>query len=121
VRDSDERSLEMSGEPSHIELGVPEVERAKHFYGELLGWTFADTGMGARIATGGASGGVHDDDVPNITVFFMVDDLDAAAQRVVELGGEVGEGIGEGGGSRFLYSCRDDQGVPFGLQELMER
>ncbi|MGO9957717.1 MAG: VOC family protein [Solirubrobacteraceae bacterium] len=111
----------MSGEPSHIELGVPDVERAKRFYGELLGWSFEDTGMGARIHTGGAPGGVHDDDAPNITVFFTVGDLDAAAQRVVELGGHVGEGIGEGGGSRFLYSCRDDQGVPFGLQEFVER
>jgi uncharacterized protein len=111
----------MSGEPSHFELGVPDVERAKRFYGELLGWSFEDTGMGARIATGGAPGGIHAEDEPGITVFFAVDALEAAAERIVELGGEVDEGMGEGRGSRFLYSCRDDQGVPFGLQAPVER
>jgi hypothetical protein len=37
---------------------------------------------------------------------------------VIELDGEVDEGGEDGGEGRWLYSCRDDQGVPFGLREV---
>ncbi|HWF72614.1 MAG TPA: VOC family protein [Solirubrobacteraceae bacterium] len=107
----------MSGEPSHFEIGAPDPERAQQFYGELLGWRFEDTGRGARIATGGISGGIHPDD-PWVQIFYSVPDLDAAVARVRELGGEVdAEARSEGPGGRYAHSCRDDQGVPFGLHE----
>ena len=106
----------MAGEPSHFEIGVPDPERAQAFYGRLLGWSFDGTDRGARISTTGIGGGLHPDE-PWIQVFYRVDDLDAAAARVVELGGTVGEGRSEGPGGRYLHDCRDDQGVPFGLHE----
>jgi hypothetical protein len=52
-----------------------------------------------------------------VQLFFSVPDLDQAAKRVVELGGEVDEASSEGPGGRYLHSCRDDQGVPFGLHQ----
>jgi predicted enzyme related to lactoylglutathione lyase len=52
-----------------------------------------------------------------VIVFFAVEDIDAAARRVVELGGEVDEAGEDGESGRFLYSCRDDQGVKFGLHQ----
>lgn len=107
----------MSGEPSHVEIGVHDIERAERFYGTLLGWEFERTGKGSRIATGGVGGGLHSDGEPSAIVFFSVPDLDAATRRVVELGGEVGPGAGDGPGGRYAYSCRDDQGVTFGLHE----
>lgn len=73
----------MSGQPSHIEIGVPDTARAQKFYGGL-------------------------------------DDIDEAARRIVELGGEVDEAGEEGESGRWLYSCRDDQGVTFGLHEPSE-
>ena len=53
----------------------------------------------------------------SIQIFFSVPDLEQAAKRVAELGGEVDEPRSEGRGGRFIHSCRDDQGVPFGLHE----
>jgi predicted enzyme related to lactoylglutathione lyase len=55
-------------------------------------------------------------------LFFRVDDMDAALDRVRELGGSV-EHMDAGGDEdtqtkfgRFEL-CRDDQGSPFGLHE----
>jgi predicted enzyme related to lactoylglutathione lyase len=50
-------------------------------------------------------------------IFFSVPNIEEAAKRIVELGGEVDAGSSEGAGGRYLHSCRDDQGVPFGLHE----
>ena len=62
--------------------------------------------------------GLHRDERgPELLVFYSVADLDAAAKRIVELGGEVDEAGGEDDSGRWLYSCRDDQGVVFGLHE----
>lgn len=107
----------MTGAPSHIEIGAPDVGRAREFFGKLLGWTFDTTDHGAHVGTGGIPGGIHADDTPGIQLFFSVADLDDAAKRVVELGGEVNPGRSEGPEGRYLHSCRDDQGVPFGLHE----
>lgn len=109
----------MTGELSHFEIGVPDVDRARRFYGELLGWAFEPTDHGARIKTAaGPPGGLHrEGEGAGLQVFYVVPDLDEAAERVRALGGTVDEGGEEGPGGRWLYSCRDDQGVPFGLQE----
>lgn len=109
----------MAGEPSHFELGVPDARRAKAFYGELLGWTFATTeGEDAWIETPGVRGGLHGDDPEStIVLYFTVSDIDAAVARVRELGGTVnGEPSAEQSSGRWV-SCRDDQGVPFGLRQ----
>jgi predicted enzyme related to lactoylglutathione lyase len=52
-----------------------------------------------------------------VVVYFRVDDIEAAVRRVRELGGEADDpGPAETGG-RFA-SCRDDQGLAFGLHQL---
>lgn len=107
----------MSGEPSHFEIGVPDLERARNFYADLLGWQLDSTDRGARVGTPGLEGGIHLDDRASVQVFFSVPNLEEAARRVVELGGEVDEASSEGPGGRYLHSCRDDQGVPFGLHQ----
>jgi predicted enzyme related to lactoylglutathione lyase len=51
-----------------------------------------------------------------VVVYFRVDDIEAAVRRVRELGGEADDpGLAETGG-RFV-SCRDDQGLAFGLHQ----
>jgi uncharacterized protein len=108
----------MSGAPSHFELGVPNAERAKAFYSALLGWEFETTsGENAWIETGGVRGGLHgEDEARTIVVYFGVRDIEDAVRRVRELGGEADDPAPEGMGGRFT-SCRDDQGVPFGLHQ----
>jgi predicted enzyme related to lactoylglutathione lyase len=107
----------VAGELSHFELGVPDAARAKRFYGELFGWTFEATqGENAWIDTAGARGGLHDGDEPNIVAYFSVPEIEAAIRRVRELGGQADDPGPAGDGGRFT-SCRDDQGVVFGLHE----
>lgn len=108
----------MTGKPSHFEIGVPDLDRAQRFYGELLGWRFEGTDNGARIETDGLPGGLHRQlDGVDLQIFYVVADLGEAAKRIVELGGEVDERGEEEPGGHWLFSCRDDQGVPFGLHQ----
>jgi uncharacterized protein len=111
----------MAGEPSHFELGVPDAARAKAFYGELFGWSFTPTeGENAWIETPGVRGGLHgDDEALNIVVYFRVPDIEAAVQRARELGGTADDPGPSDVGGRFA-SCRDDQGVEFGLHQPEE-
>jgi uncharacterized protein len=107
----------VTGSPSHFELGVPDAARAKRFYGELFGWSFATTqGDDAWIETGGVRGGLHGEDDPHIVVYFEIADIEAAVRRVRELGGEANDPAPAGEGGRFTR-CRDDQGAVFGLHE----
>ncbi|MGP4046122.1 VOC family protein [Streptomyces sp. 2A115] len=118
----------MTGEPTFFEIGVADPERGRAFYGTLFGWTFepgTSGGGGFAITTGGVPGGMHGGDAgASPYLFFRVDDLDAAAAQVRDLGGTV-EDLGEEGGEseesadRFgrFKLCRDDQGSAFGLHE----
>src|SRR5918998_433 len=82
----------MAGEPSFFSLGVAEAERGRAFYGELFGWPMEPTGGGFAITTAAAPGGIHGGD-PEASpyLFFRVDDIAAAVERVRELGGTVEE------------------------------
>jgi predicted enzyme related to lactoylglutathione lyase len=110
---------------SFFELGVADADKARDFYGALFGWTFA-TGpamKGFAISTPGVPGGLHPGDQGAWPyVFFRVDDMDAALERVVELGGEVQDYFGDDAAEsvakfgRFKF-VKDDQGSPFGLHQ----
>jgi predicted enzyme related to lactoylglutathione lyase len=74
------------------------------------------------IGTPGLAGGMHGGDAGAVPyLFFRVDDMDAALDRVRDLGGSVDEpGLGDetsaGEYGRFKL-CKDDQGSAFGLHE----
>ncbi|HSL11750.1 MAG TPA: VOC family protein [Actinomycetota bacterium] len=111
----------MPGEPVYFEIGVDDTERARRFFSEVLGWTYTpgavDDGWNVQTATlaGGLHGGAPGE---GMRVYFDVPDVDAAAAKVRELGGEVGEiHTSEAAGSRYVH-CRDDQGTSFALFEL---
>ena len=118
----------MSGELSFFEIGVGDSERAQAFYAELFGWTFerVEGGQGpSAVAGAGVPGGIHGGD-PGVSpyVFFSVEEMDAAASRVRDLGGTaetMGDGSDENSETvahfgRFML-CTDDQGSSFGLHE----
>lgn len=115
----------MSGEVAFFELGVGDAERGRAFYEGLFGWKFetGPSGAGFMIDTGGVPGGMHPgDEGASPYLFFRVDDMDAAVERVRELGGEVDETNVEGDEepvARFgrFRLCHDDQGSPFGLHQ----
>lgn len=109
----------MAGDLTWFEMGVPDVDGAQGFYGALLGWTFESMGAGgAVIRTTQGRAGLHGgDEARNIVTYFGVDDIEAAARRVRELGGQADDPVpAEEGFGRFI-SCRDDQGVAFGLHQ----
>jgi predicted enzyme related to lactoylglutathione lyase len=115
----------MAGELSFLELGVDDAERGRAFYEGLFGWRFevGPSGSGFVITTPTVPAGIHGGDHAAAPyVFFRVDDLDAALDRVRELGGVVEEtDLGDDADSvaRFgrFKMCRDDQGSPFGLHQ----
>jgi predicted enzyme related to lactoylglutathione lyase len=113
----------MSGEPSFVELGVEDVERARVFYGSLFDWDLAPYGTGLTIQTPTVPGGLHGGDRgAGPSVYFATDDIEATKARVRELGGTVEEPDDvpdQAEVARFgrFARCVDDQGSPFGLHQ----
>lgn len=108
----------MTGEPSYLELGVPDAAAARTFYGGLLGWQpSGDTGPG-QVETPTLSIGIHERDPKAwFEVFFAVEDLAASLARVTELGGQVTSEVHDDEGFGRWAECADDQGVRFGLRQ----
>jgi uncharacterized protein len=84
------------------ELATPDTDRCREFYTNLLGWTVKESPMGPDFtyyewqADGKSIGGMYRTGGPgmeNIPPHWMsyigVDDVDASAARVTELGGTV--------------------------------
>lgn len=114
----------MAGELSFFEIGVADAERGRAFYAGLFGWQLetGPTGDGFSIGTPNVPGGMHGgDDGASPYVFFRVEDMTAALERVRELGGDAGDDLGgsEESVAKFgrFQLCSDDQGSPFGLHE----
>jgi uncharacterized protein len=108
----------MPGEPSYVELGVPDVDAARRFYGSLLGWAPSLVGTGREVETRTLPIGIHGGDPEaHFEMFFTVDDLDASAAQVIELGGSVLGNAHDSGDFGRWVECRDDQGVRFGLRQ----
>ncbi len=116
----------MAAKLSFFELGVEDPARGRVFYEGLFGWKFetGPSGSGFVITAPNVPGGMHGGDARAAPyVFFEVDDMDAALDRVRELGGQVEEmdtGGDEASAAKFgrFKFCRDDQGSPFGLHQL---
>jgi len=78
-----------------FEIGAPDVEAVKAFYGPLFGWSFAPDGTYTLITAagaGGPSGGIFNTggSIPPYAVFVVqVADVAATAARGEELGGKV--------------------------------
>jgi uncharacterized protein len=114
----------MRGELAFFELGVDDTTRAREFYEGLFGWRFEPGPHGGlTISTPNVPGGIHGGDQGAVPyVFFGVEDMEAALQRVRELGGTVEDVDVEGDESSIAHFgrfklCRDDQGSPFGLHQ----
>ena len=115
----------MAGEAAFFELGVEDTDKGRAFYEGLFGWTFqpGPSGSGWMIGTPGIAGGMHGGDKgASAYVFFAVDDIDAAVEKVAALGGETldididGDDEFQGRYGRFRL-CTDDQGSGFGLHQ----
>ena len=115
----------MAGELSFFEIGVEDADKGRAFYEAMFGWRLepGPSGSGSTISTPNLPGGMHGGDAgANPYIFFKVDDMDAALDRVRELGGSVddmdidGDEESQAKFGRFKF-CRDDQGSAFGLHQ----
>jgi predicted enzyme related to lactoylglutathione lyase len=91
-----ERTSYPPGTFSWSDLQTDDLDRAKSFYGELLGWSYADIPIGDDAVYSMAQVGGHnvaglgerqDESIPpQWTCYVTVEDADASAARAVELG-----------------------------------
>jgi uncharacterized glyoxalase superfamily protein PhnB len=97
-------------------LYVPDVERTKAFFGQVLGWTYvggdAEGGWEAEgvVPQTGLMGGAAR---PEVQLCFRVDDALEGVRRVAAAGGTSQEPRDEPYG--LLVECTDDQGMRFQL------
>jgi len=126
--------LKRSGVFSLNELITTDLNSAREFYGELLGWTFTEgktiygnpylvihnegTLVGGMMLK---EGNVSDDVSPCWDPYITVEDVEASAKKVAELGGEVilpPTDIPNFG--RFCV-IKDPQGISFNLITYEEK
>ena len=110
----------MSSNVSHLEFGAGTAVQTGIFFSKLFGWSFHSMGGGPEgwFDTPTCKAGLHaDDPQPGISIYFSVQDIEAAVVLVKQLGGTA-EAISpeEPGFGRFC-SCKDPEGVRFGLHQ----
>ncbi|MDH5521962.1 MAG: hypothetical protein OEZ14_15675, partial [Acidimicrobiia bacterium] len=90
----------------YFTLPAPDLERSKAFFSRVLRWEVGGGSLGGHVANVTPAGGLFPGGaVGEQSVFIVVDDIEAAAAKVVELGGVV-EGRIEGGAPGRFVSCR---------------
>jgi predicted enzyme related to lactoylglutathione lyase len=110
----------MAGQLVHFELPAGDTARSREFWGSLFGWQFQSwdgpveyhmTQLGEQMG-----GGIYpaEGEARGVRVYFDVDDINAGAARVRELGGESGE-VAPVPGMGWYSVCKDTEGNEFGL------
>ena len=122
------------GDISYLSLWVPDLERAARFYADVLGWRYPATqDWWARVVEGqsmslglaqlrataqytrGLGVPLPETLTPTAYVVFVVDDVDAAVERVRAAGGFASDVKDQPYGR--IAACMDDQGLAFSLQQ----
>lgn len=105
----------MSGQLVYFEIPARDVGRSAGFYGDLLGWETAPwQGDYQTIEGAGVQGGLAPSEDAHPAIYFGVEDIERAVERVRELGGTPGTITEIPPVGRYV-ECRDDQGVRFSL------
>ena len=110
----------MAGQIVHIEIPAGDTAAAREFWGSLFGWQFeAFPGPSEYHMTriGDSAGAAITNMQPGkqgTRAYFDVDDINAGAARVKELGGEADEPMPVPNMGWFV-TCKDPQGNEFGL------
>jgi predicted enzyme related to lactoylglutathione lyase len=122
------------GVPGHVgwhELLAADGEAALAFYCKLFGWQSAEAEVGEigryqPFSAGGEMiGGIVTKPetlpAPFWLYYFNIDDVDAAARRVIAGGGEILFGPLEVPGGSWIVRCMDPQGAVFALEGMRAR
>lgn len=118
-----------AGVPCWADLSVPDLDAAKAFYADVLGWSFTDSGDeygGYAIAQvqGEAAAGIGPQQQPGRpaawTLYLASDDVDATAAAITEAGGAVLLPPGDVGPLGRLCIAADPSGAVFGVWQAGE-
>jgi hypothetical protein len=120
------------GDFTHIEIPADDPERAKRFYGELFGWTFAPEAPGfegyhmfqtpaGEDATAGAIGKRGEMAPEKMRNYVNVDSIDDTVAKVGDLGGSVSEQKAEVPGMGWYAVLVDSEGNEIALWESTPR
>jgi uncharacterized protein len=110
----------MPGQIVHIEIPADDTEQQREFWGSLFGWKFESyPGPSEYHMTrlGDEQGAAITNMEPGkrgMRAYFTVDDINAGAARVNELGGEAGQPMPVPNMGWFV-TCTDPHGNEFGL------
>jgi predicted enzyme related to lactoylglutathione lyase len=109
-----------AGQIVHYEIPADDTGKAREFWGSLFGWQFQafDSShdyhlMQISEQTGGAITGMEPGK-RGPRAYFDVDDINAGAARVRELGGEASDAMAVPAMGWFVV-CKDNAGNDFGL------
>jgi uncharacterized protein len=118
-----------AGTPCWVDYGATDIDAAKAFYAELLGWTYS----GGAPEYGGyltceargrsAAGMVPQENAaapPAWTTYFATDDADASADRITGAGGTVVAPPMDVGPLGRMAIALDPQGNSFGVWQSAE-
>lgn len=111
--------VSVSNDVNYFEIGSPDAEAAKAFYGGLFGWPFGEPSMPARYSmVNGDRGGLWDTSAmggASWAIFYVqVDDVQQAIDKAQELGGTVVVPLVENGRIEFAH-LTDPHGNRFGV------
>jgi uncharacterized protein len=112
----------MPGQIVHIEIPADDTAKSLEFWGSLFGWQFQQFPGGGsseyHMAQNSDQSGVAitnmEPDKRGTRSYFDVDDINAGAARVKELGGEADEPMPVPSMGWFS-TCKDPHGNEFGL------
>ena len=111
----------MAGQMVHLEIPAGDTAKAREFWGGLFGWEFqafegspTEYHMTRFSETTGGAIMERDDSAQGPRVYFDVDDINAGASRVKELGGEASDAMPVPSMGWFA-TCKDTDGNDFGL------
>jgi uncharacterized protein len=111
----------MAGQPVHVEIPTGDTGKAQEFWGSLFDWQFqayegspSEYLMTQITEQAGAAIYKPDGATQGLRVYFDVDDINAGAGRVRELGGEAGDATPVPSMGWFAI-CKDIEGNEFGL------
>jgi predicted enzyme related to lactoylglutathione lyase len=113
----------MSGQFVYIEIPADDNRKVREFYGSLLGWKFQQVPGPGEYHTAS----IADQQGAAITSmtpgkrgarsYFVVDDINASAVRVTQLGGDASDPMPVPSLGWFS-NCTDPHGNEFGLWEI---
>ncbi len=109
----------MTNDVNYFEIGSPEPEAAKAFYGALFDWEVGEPSMPARYSMVDNGGGGLWDTAQiggaSYAIFYVqVEDVHAAIERAQELGAAVVVPLIDNGQIEFAH-LTDPQGNRFGI------